>query len=800
MNISVRWLRELAPGLTDSPEQLADRLAALGAPVEEILPLGAGIEGVRIARVLEARRHPDADRLSLCQVDGGEGVVQVVCGAPNVRAGIWVALAPVGCALPGGLQIRKAKIRGEVSEGMLCSERELGLGREHGGILELTGDFRPGAPFVEALSLSDTRLDVEVTSNRPDLLSHLGIARELAPGGDAGLSLPPIPGGIPATPSWVRGEQEAGTATFQVRVEESRRAPRYLAAVLRGVRVAPSPPWLQARLRAVGGRPINNVVDATNLVLWELGQPLHAFDLDRIQGETVVVRAARPGERLRTLDGEDRPLPPSILCICDAQHPIALAGIMGGRESEVGETTTSVLLECALFDPPTIRAGRKLLGMSTDASYRFERGVDPAGMERALARCIEVILATAGGSVEPDGVDVAPDRWTRPRIELRTARVERILGIPFSPAAIRDLLEPLGFDLEGTGDPGFRVGVPGYRSWDIRREIDLIEEIARRHGYDRFPDVLRPFRPGTVPEDPFFRLQAALRTHLVGRGFLEGLTLAFVPPSEGDVVLAHPLTVEESRLRRSMLPGLLRRVSFNFHRGSRDVRLFEMGTVFAPPAEPGALPREETRLALVLTGGRTPAHWSGEAAPVDFWDLRGLLEEVVEIAYPGAVPSWVALEGATEFRDGSAVRVLLEGREVARGGEVRPGVVDAPRWAGPVLAFELAFPPAVPLPMAPRYEAIPAHPGIERDLALLIPVGMEAGRLPEGIRQAGGVLLREVTIFDLYDGPGVPEGFRSIGYRLLFRASDRTLSDEEVTPAVEQVLTLLEREYGVVRR
>ena len=431
MNISYQWLRSVAPALSASPEELAERLAALGAPVESITDLAAGLEDVVVGKVLEAGQHPNADRLSLCKVDPGDGTtLQIVCGAPNVKTGLTVAVAPVGATIPNGLKLKKAKIRGEVSQGMICSARELGLGDEHDGILELSDELEVGTPFAQALALEDWCLDVEVTANRGDLLSHVGVAREVAPNGVVDITLPPIPGAPDVDATWSRGSAEASSDAVTIRVDDGELCPRYLGAVIRGVEVKPSPEWLQARLRAVGARPINNVVDATNYVLQELGQPMHAFDLATLGEGTVVVRCAEQGDTLVTLDGEKRTLSSDMLAICDAERPVAIAGVMGGQDTEVTEATADVLLECALFHPGRTRATRKALGMSTDASYRYERGVDPDQMEAALQRCVQLVLATAGGTLDGPLLDCHPVPAAPLTVSLRSARIETVLGIP----------------------------------------------------------------------------------------------------------------------------------------------------------------------------------------------------------------------------------------------------------------------------------------------------------------------------------------------------------------------------------
>jgi phenylalanyl-tRNA synthetase beta chain len=805
MNISYRWLREIVPDLQDGVQELADRLATLGAPVEEILHLGEPLADITIARVAEVRRHPNADRLSLCVVEAGGGEpVQVVCGAPNVQAGAFYPFAPVGATLPGGMKIRKAKIRGETSQGMLCSASELGLGRDSAGILELPGEFAPGESFTAGVGLDDARLELEVTANRPDLLSHYGVAREIAPAGERGLWLPPFPGGSNGAGdagevAITAAEGAAGeTAGVSVRIEDVDGCPRYLGAVVRGVRVGPSPAWLASRLRAVGLRPVNNVVDATNYVLHELGQPLHAFDLDRLAGGEVVVRRATAGERIRTLDGEDRKLDGEMLVIADRDGPVAVAGVMGGEESEVGEETRDIFLECALFDPLRVRGARRSLGLSTDASYRFERGVDPQGMERALRRSLALIRAVAGGEVDGAAVDVHPAPREAPVVEIRPSRAERVLGISLTREEVEETLAPLGFEVRERDEDALRLRVPGHRWSDVTREADLIEEVARRHGYDRFPDIHLPFRPTTVPDDPTARFEDRLRERLVGRGFLEARSLPLSGDS-GTVTLDNPLSSQEDRLRGAIAPGLLRRVEHNLARGIRDVRLFEIGTVFLPDTAEDGRPREARRVAAVLTGARTPPHWSGEAEPFDLWDAKALLGSLAGdrgISEPrfgsGRPDGWDGIDPGHSLHligeDGSALGVA---------GRMAEDAIDTPAWSAPIWLVEMEV--EAPAARELRVTVPPTLPPVERDLALLVPDGVTADEVGETVRAAGGALLASIRLFDLYRGEGVAEGVRSLAWRLLFRAPDRTLTDAEVDGAVARVLEALQ-ERGVHRR
>jgi len=801
MNVSTRWLRDLVPGLELSAAEIAERLALRGAPVESMASPGEGLRDVVVGKVITADRHPNADRLSLCTVDGGAGVVSVVCGAPNVRAGGWYPFAPVGSELPGGFQIKKAKIRGEVSEGMLCSSKELGLGADHSGILEIQGDFRPGQSFVEALGLDDTTLEVEVTANRGDLLSHLGVARELAREGKGKVALPKLPRAPRTAFEYLEGAPEVKASGVSVRIDDPDLCPRYLGAVVRGVTVGPSPEWLQRRLRGAGARPINNVVDATNYVMLELGQPLHAFDLARLGGSAIVVRRARASERaFTTLDGEARALGGDMLMICDAEQPVAVAGVMGGLHSEVEDDTTDLLLECALFEPKSIRSTRKALGMSTDASYRFERGVDPEGMRRALERCVEIILATAGGALDGPVLDCRPVGFEPEVVSLRLARIERLLGVAFDAKTVRALLTPLGFEVKRGAKGTLDVRVPGFRSYDVRREVDLIEEVARTHGYDAFPAELGPYRAGTVPDHPLFRLEDDLRAALVSRGLFEAHTPAFAPASEGDVEVSNPLSATEGFLRRTLVPSLFRRVEHNLARGNRDVRLFEIGTSFRRGCS-GMPPQEETHLAAVLTGLRAPSHWSVPDEPFSVWDVKSLLGEVARRAWAGeARVAPGCPEGAPLDPGQSFVVTNAEDVVIGYGGRVAEGLVDAPVWAEAVWALELTLPARAPARVASTYAPLPTLPPVDRDLALVVPSGVDAGTVSAVLGQGAGPLLERVELFDVYVGAGIEEGSRSLAFRLRFRAAERTLKDQEVDQAVKAALKRLEEELGVQPR
>ncbi len=822
MNISFAWLKAMAPGLDLGVDEVSEHLATRGAPVEDTEYLGEGLEEVIVARVESVRQHPNADRLSLCEVNNGEETLQVVCGAPIIHEGGYYPFAGVGVTLPGDFTLKKAKIRGEYSNGMLCSEKELGLGRDQSGIMHLTGEVELGQPLTQALALDDVRLDVEVTPNRGDWLSHVGVAREVAPGGVAGIVLPAIPGAPEIDLDVKTAELEVTHAEVGIRIDEPELCYRFLGVIIRGVKVGPSPEWLAQRLRAVDQQPINNVVDATNYVMLEMGNPMHAYDLGKLDESRLVVRKAKDGEKMQTLDGLEHEFDSEMLLICDASVSHDIAGVMGGLHSSVTEETSDILLECALFEPKSIRRTRKALGISTDASFRFERGVDPEGHLPAVERALEVILASAGGEVDGPILEVLPRPWEPFSLTLRLSRVAKVLGVSLGAEQITGLLEPLGFGVEPDGEDDLSVTIPGYRSYDVTREVDLIEEIARTHGYDNFPDDLGAARPTMVPDHPLFQLEDNLRLALAGAGLLEATTPAFAPASEGDVELNNPISSEESRLRGNLLPALLRRVEYNFARGARDVRFFELGTVFHS-CGPGNAPREDLHVALTVTGRQRPGHWSEEVESVDFWTLKGLVQEALDQSGWEGASMGPRREGAAEGdgdggdqqgEEGShgvvgdellvsstTVEISLpSGLAIGSAGQIRPDRIDAPAWAGPVWAMELRLPAEPRLGRTPTYRPLPQFPGVDRDLALLVPQDVSADSVVECIRGSGGALLEEVTIFDMYRGEGVAEAERSLAFRLRLQAWDRTLTDKEVDRVVGKVVKRLVEDLGVEQR
>ena len=815
MNVSVSWLNEFAE-TKRSTNELRDLLTAHTATVEEVIALRADLAPIVVARVVEEAPHPDSDHLHITKVDMGTGeLLDVVCGAPNVTAGKLYPFAPTGTIMPGGLKIEKRKIRGQTSNGMLCSARELGLGEEHDGILELDLDVAPGTPFLAAMPVGDARLVVDVLPNRPDLLSHLGIAREIAAVTGSDVQLPDIGTADIDIPEARRFRRAGNAGDVVLHLEDATLASRYMGIVIRGVRVGPSPQWLVDRLVAVGSRSINNIVDATNYVLHELGQPTHAFDLLKVDPEpkmperTVVVRSARPGETLVTLDGVTRKLTPEMTVIADSRDPIALAGVMGGASTEVSEETTEIFVEVATFDPARTRKTRRAAGLSTDASHRFERGVDVALAPRALARVASLIIALAGGDVVAPPVDLYAGESARVPVVLRTSRVTRVLGVALPVARIAQLLKAIGCTAD-VDDAGAAVHViaPTWRR-DLVAEADLIEEVARLHGYDALPNELRPYRPGTTSDAPLWTLAARLRDALGSAGLLEARPTPFVAGGDTHVRVLNPLAENEAHLRRTLLESLARRAEYNLTQMQGNVRLYEIGAAFEPG--PDALPEETLRVAALLMGQREPTHFTNaKPAMLDEWDARLIAETIARIVAPSAsrlIPNEAGGDVLWSIEVDGATR-----------GHVSRLSLDAPVWAAPAFGIELVLgavsnadvaPPGEhahsiavvsPPPAPARYRPLPTTPAAEFDLALLLPSGVRAAQVEDVIRRSAGELLERLAAFDVYEGAGIEAGTRSVAWRLTLRHPERTLRDKEIEGRRSKILSALQTELNVRQR
>jgi phenylalanyl-tRNA synthetase beta chain len=789
VNASYNWLREFT-SFDSSPAELRDLLTQRVTTVDDVVPLRTDLSEIVVGRVVEAGRHPNADHLWVTKVDaGGDTLFDVVCGAPNVEAGRVYPFARVGSTLPGGVKIEKRKIRGETSEGMLCSARELGLGTDHEGILALETEATPGTPLLEAVSLGDTRLVVDVVPSRPDLLSHEGIAREIAAATGAKLRTPSIPKGDAASSP----TRPTKGPRISVTVEDREGCPRYAGARIDGVVVGPSPRWLAEKIEAVGGRSINNVVDVSNYMLHGFGQPMHAFDADRISGRKIIVRRARSGESIVTLDGVTRKLDESMTVIADAEWPQAIAGVIGGEGSEVSDSTTAIFLEVASFDPKRVRATRRKLSLSTDASYRFERGVDSDAIPRLLDHAVKMIVAVAGGRVSGEVEDVMQQLPPRLPVRLRIARVASLLGEAVNKADIKRLLRSVGFVVNAAGAGAFSIESPSWRS-DVIGEAEAIEEIARLYGYERFSSEIRPFRPGTVPDDPMYLAAQRAQRACVEHGLLEARPMPFVGESSGSSLrVRNPLAEDEAYLRPRVLDSLTKRVEYNFAHMQRDIRLFEIGTIFARSDGSGDLPRERTHLGAVVTGARRPPHFT-EPSPPDWdeWDAKGLAESLAESLYAD-----VRLDVAPAEQD-LLWSVMSAGKQV---GLVREVELDSPPWAGRVWGIEIDLDATAELSVRESYYVpVPTMPAIDVDLALVVPDSTRASDIEASIRRAAGELLEAVSVFDEFRGASVPSGFRSLAWRLTFRHPERTLRDREIQGRTARILSTLESELGIKQR
>ena len=792
MKISLNWLRELCP-VSLSDDEIAQKLTSVGLEVEGREKRGIG-PGVVAARVVTRDPIPGSDHLSVCKVDDGAGTHQVVCGAQNYGPGEVVPMARPGARLPNGTEVQRAKLRGVESDGMLLSQRELGLSDDHSGLMILPREARVGTPVDELLGFPDTILDVNVTPNRPDALSHVGIARELS-------AITGVPVRVPATKPAGKGELPA-----RVDVEDKQRCPRYVARVIESVQVGPSPLWVQERLRACGVRPISNVVDATNLALLELGHPLHGFDLDKLAGRRIVVRRAREGEPLTTLDGKERKLSADDLVIADGEKPVALAGVMGGQTSEVGDKTTRVLLESAMFEPAGIRRTSRRHALHTEASHRFERGMDEHGADRAADRCAELIVQLAGGRLLPGAIDVYPSPREPAKVLVRPARVSAVLGVPVGDAEVDRWLRALQLVPVGDG----RWSVPSWRQ-DLTREIDCIEEIARLRGYDTIPVKLHPAGVGeTAAIDPQRRVTAQARAALSAHGFDEALNYSFLAEKDLAAVspqtplrVANPLTTEQGAMRTTLLAGLLRNLGYNLARGVRDLKLYELGRVYLPesdarhPSGELAWPAHEPRrLGLALTGSRRAKSWSGGGDAADFYDLKGAVEDVLEAMgiaearfQPGAHPA---------LHPASSSTLLVRGQPAGNLGQVHPRVAAHFEVPQETFVAELDWEVLLEQSLAlKRLRGVPRFPAVARDLAFVVEASVPAERLLEEIRGADSAkLLEHVTLFDVYRGPPVPEGRKSVAFGLSLRAADRTLTDAEADALCASIRDRLKARVG----
>ncbi len=801
MKTSVAWLKHYVD-IPWEPRELARRLTGAGLEVEGIVQLGVIPDGVVVAEILERKPHPNADKLSVCQVTTGFGdPLQIVCGAPNCDAGKRVPLATIGTKFGDDFTIKKAKLRGVESNGMMCSAKELQLSEESDGLLLLPSDAPLGAPLASIVR-TDAVIDWEVTPNRPDWLSHTGIAREIAAvtgAGPAGVRWPA------AEPKVAAGAKVAQSASVEVRDTEL--CPRYTARVIRNVKIGPSPEWMQRALAAVGLRPINNVVDITNYVMLEYGQPLHAFDLAELKGGKIVVRRAGPGETLTLLDGRELKLTADNLLIADAERGVALAGVMGGLHSGISDATKDVLLESAAFNPSNVRATARRHGLGTDSSHRFERGVSLETVEAAGRRAAALLCELAGGEQLEGVIDIYPQPFKPAEIACRVARVNSVLGLSLTQAEVAGILGRLGLGVAESAPGVLTVSVPHFRL-DLKSEIDLVEEVVRIHGLDKIPEAAASALGGGSFRDDKHVLVETAREQLLGLGLDEIVNYSMLPLAAATagtgmaadelVKLANPISAESAYMRPSLLPFMLQTVAHNIAHNNPDLGLFEIGRVFANTAR---LPEERWQACLAITGRRHAERFGAERAEIaDFYDLKGLLE------------GWLAARRITgacfeaaehpAFVKGACARIVADKAELAVFGEVTPELTKGMRLKTP-LFLALAELEALALfqPPVAKYQPLPQYPATSRDVAMIVPGTLSCGEIVAAVRAEKCAFLENVELFDIFaDEKALGPGKKSLAFSLTYRRADRTLTDDEATKAHEAIKAALAKKLGVTYR
>ena len=799
MKVSLNWLRDYVD-IKLPVRELAHRLTMNGLNVEEIFERNP-FEGVVIGKVLEAKKHPNADKLSLTRVDIGTEVLNIVCGAPNVAEGQLVPVATIGTLMPGGFEIKKAKIRGEESSGMICSKSELGFEKEKSpGIWELDSNqpYQLGQPFAGFMGLGETVFEIDITSNRPDCLNMLGVAREIAVIENALVKIP--------EPK-IDESGESVTKLASVTIEDREGCPRYAARLIKGVTIGPSPQWLVDKLEAVGLRSISNIVDVTNFVMLECGQPLHAFDYDEITGNRIAIRKSRSGEKFQTLDGKQHELNDETIMICDAERAIAIGGIMGGRNSEISDQTKNVLLESANFNSKRIRRSAKHLGIASDASGRFGRGVDPDGTVRAINRASALIAELAGGTVAPGVIDTVAQPHTPRIIHLRASAVHKLLGLLIPEKDMVSILEKLTCSVRKLKDGEFEVTPPSFRL-DLNMEEDLIEEIARIYGYDQIPNAAGAYVNYETEESKPEKFSKEIRSVFRDIGYSEAVTNSMVPPRFQLVILPggesqfiklmNPLSEDMSVMRISMLPGLLEVVKGNLFRKNYDLRLYEIGKVYHRK-ENEQLPEERTIICGCVTGMRDPIQWGQKAEPFDFFDLKHAIMRVCgkfmldNIEFNPYHSNGVYAPNSLEIRSGS--RILGHFGKIQKS-VLRHFDIDKEVWA-----FELDYAVLMELSKFKKtFRSISRFPSIQRDLALTVNQSVTSGSLMDLIRGNAGANLESLDMFDLYTGDQIGAGKKSLAFSLMFQSDERTLTEEEIDSAIKRIITKVEKEFGAQLR
>ncbi len=789
MKFSEQWLREwVNPELTT--QELVDQITMAGLEVDEFAPVAGSFSGVVVGEVLSVEPHPDADKLRVCQVTDGTDTVQVVCGAPNVRDGLKVPFAVVGAQLPGDFKIRKAKLRGAESNGMLCSESELGLSDNHEGLMELPGGAPTGQDLRAYLGLDDHMIDVDLTPNRSDCLSIRGLAREVGALNE-----------IPVTEPSLEVVEPVHSDILGVELEAPQACPRYIGRILRNVNLqAETPVWMRERLRRCGVRSIDPAVDVTNYVMLELGQPMHAFDLAELSGG-IIVRMARPEEKLVLLDGQEVTLSEGTLVIADHEKPVAMAGIMGGEHSGVSENARDLMLESAYFDPIAIAGKARSYGLHTESSHRFERGVDYRLQRLAIERATRLLMDIVGG--EPGEVFEAVNETHLPDVapvHLREARLSQVLGLSIDRTRTEEILTRLGLHVEKLTADGWLVNIPSFRP-DITAEIDLIEEVGRVYGYNNLPVTEGVGRLTLRPEPEARRPVGRIRDHLVSLGYQEAITYSFVnpdvqrqlDPTREGIALANPIASDMSVMRTTLWTGLLDALAHNQNRQQSRIRLFETGLRFIQTEE--AL-RQEPMLAGVVTGNRLPENWANTRTGLDFFDLKGDLESLFQVLgvrvdfRPGENPA---------LHPGKCAELFLENQSVGWAGALHPGLQKSLDLNGEIYLFELSL-NEIRTGYVPTFKELSKFPEVRRDLAILVNRDIAYSQVEEVVREHAGEYLTGLRVFDVYEGDNIGGDKKSLALSLFWQHPERTLNDEEVAGFFNGVVARLEHSLGATLR
>lgn len=800
MLYSYNWLKEYIDKLP-APALLAELLTMTGSEVDSVRDLSRGIDGVVTARIEKVAPHPNADKLKLCLVSDGKKTYSIVCGASNMKDGDYVALARPGAALPGGIKIKRVKLRGVESGGMLCSEAELGLKESSEGIMILPQETPLGRDIRDALGLRDFILEVSITPNRADLLSIRGLAREIAAVTGSKFSDKKVK---------VKEKGREVKGIVKVGIKPGTPCGRYAARVIEGVKIGPSPAYMRRRLEAHGLRPVNNVVDVTNYVLLEAGQPLHAFDLDKIKDGKITVRGSKGAEGIETIDNKERKLAKGMVVIADSTGPLAVGGIMGGRATEVTGDTQNILLESAWFEPTAVRRASRGLGLASDSSYRFERGTDIENVRAALDMAAGLIAECSGGVVAKGAIDIYPEKYKPGRIKFNIKRAGAVLGVPLKKGAVKDIFKRLGVSASGVGDelvcrpPSFRM--------DIKEEIDLVEEAARIFGYDNIPTVLpeAELKVGGLP----FRatLKRRIREALSAAGFLEVMNYSFVSEDasslfgadEEGIRLLNPLSEDHVVMRESLLHSLLMNLSRNINMKNTGIRIFEVAPVFSPDKKlPQKLPEERWKTSGLIYGTRWKESWNFSSEPVDFYDIKGAVERLLDVVgRPGALGVGDIEDGyKCLFHPGKSASITLDGRLAGAMGEVHPDVMSRFGLKAPAYLFELDLDSlAEVMALKKKFTPLPRYPASERDLAFILDSGITYGEIISAVKKIDTKLVEKVNLFDVYYGGNVPDGKRSLALRVVYRSREGTLVQEDVEKIHSRVAAELVSRFGAVIR